>query len=110
LYAKSPFLTIVLTISMLSLAGIPLTSGFWSKFLVLNDAAAKGYFWVLIIGVLMSAVSLAYYFKPIRMAFKTSSKVLEFEVSPVSKYALIISTLLTVLFGLAPDLFRSLFN
>jgi NADH-quinone oxidoreductase subunit N len=110
LYKRNPFLGVVLTISMLSLAGIPLTSGFWSKFFVLNDAANRGYFWVLIVGALMSAVSLYYYFKPIRAAFQTSENTAAYELPVLTKYALAISTLLTLVFGLAPDLFRNLFQ
>ncbi len=109
LYSKNAFLGIVLTVSMLSLAGIPLTSGFWSKFFVLNDAASHGYFWVLITGAIMSAISLYYYFKPIRAAFQTSSNTTAYVLPAVAKYALAVSTLLTILFGLAPDLFRNLF-
>ena len=108
LFSKNPTLAIVLTISMLSLSGIPLTSGFWSKFFVLNDAATQGYFWILIIGILMSAVSLYYYFKPIRATFKASEGE-KIEITLLAKISLLACSLLTVLLGIAPDLFRSLF-
>ena len=108
LFSRNPDLAIILLISMLSLAGIPLTSGFWSKFFVLNDAAAKGYFWVLILGILMSAVSLYYYFNPIRASFKKTD-LAKIEISSLSKYTLYVCAALTILFGIAPNLIRSLF-
>lgn len=109
LFHKDPAIAIVLIISMLSLAGIPLTSGFWSKFFVLNDAASKGYLWILIIGVLMSAVSLYYYFKPIRAALKITDKSLTYQLPTLTRYTLIISAAITVLLGIAPNIFRGLF-
>jgi NADH-quinone oxidoreductase subunit N len=108
LFSRNPDLAIILLISMLSLAGIPLTSGFWSKFFVLNDAAAKGYFWILILGVLMSAISLYYYFNPIRASFK-KTHLAKIEISSLSKYTLYVCAALTILFGIAPNILRSLF-
>jgi NADH-quinone oxidoreductase subunit N len=108
LFARNPDLALILLISMLSLSGIPLTSGFWSKFFVLNDAAAKGYLWILILGIVMSAVSLYYYFKPIRATF-TASEAEPLAVSSLAKITLYICALGTVILGVAPDLFRGLF-
>lgn len=108
LFSRNPDLAIILLISMLSLSGIPLTSGFWSKFFVLNDAASKGYLWILIIGIVMSAVSLYYYFKPIRATFMATDAD-AVSVSTLSKITLYICTGLTVLLGVAPNLFRGLF-
>ncbi|HLO45686.1 MAG TPA: NADH-quinone oxidoreductase subunit N [Leadbetterella sp.] len=108
LFKRNPDLAIVLLISMLSLSGIPLTSGFWGKFFVLNDAATKGYLWILILGVIMSAVSLYYYFKPIRATF-SSSDAEPFAISTLSKVTLYLCALGTVVLGIVPDVFRGLF-
>ena len=40
--ARDALLAFVLTVSMLSLAGIPLTAGFWGKFFVFGSAAEAG--------------------------------------------------------------------
>ncbi|HAN65966.1 MAG TPA: NADH-quinone oxidoreductase subunit F, partial [Chitinophagaceae bacterium] len=60
------------TIFLLSLAGIPLTAGFLSKFYMLKAALATGKnLWLVIFAVLMAAVSAYYYFRVIQaMYFK----------------------------------------
>ena len=108
LFKRNPDLAVILLISMLSLSGIPLTSGFWSKFFVLNDAATKGYLWILILGIVMSAVSLYYYFKPIRATFGSSESE-AINVSSLTKATLYVCAAMTVLLGVAPNLFRGLF-
>jgi NADH-quinone oxidoreductase subunit N len=105
----NPFLAVVLTISMLSLAGIPLTAGFWGKFFVFADAANHGFIWLLVLAVLMSAVGIYYYFKPILAVWtKENSDSGVIEISPVYKAILIFSTILTLVLGFAPDLVRGL--
>ena len=107
---KNGFLAFVLAISMLSLSGIPLTAGFWGKFMVFNDAANKGYWWLLIVAICMSAVSIYYYFKPIRAAFLKKSEVDEVISLPIRfKFVFLLCLVGTLLFGLAPDLLRMIF-
>ncbi len=57
---------------LLSLAGIPLTAGFLSKFYMLKAAMGAGNnLWLVIFAVLMAAVSVYYYFRVIQaMYFK----------------------------------------
>jgi NADH-quinone oxidoreductase subunit N len=43
---QNPLLAFVLTVSMLSLAGIPLTAGFWGKFFIFTSAAERGIIWI----------------------------------------------------------------
>lgn len=108
LFKRNADLGVVLLIAMLSLSGIPLTSGFWSKFFVFNDAISKGYLWLLILAVVMSAISLYYYFKPVVASFKSTDKE-ALEVSSLQRFVLYLSASLTVLLGVAPGLFRNLF-
>jgi NADH-quinone oxidoreductase subunit N len=48
---------------LLALAGIPPTAGFMGKLYVFGAAVQAGYIWLVVIAVLMSAVSLYYYFR-----------------------------------------------
>ena len=66
---RSPALAVSLVAIMLSLTGIPLTAGFWGKFLVFAYAAVGAYRWLAIVGVLGSVVSFGYYGAAIRSAF-----------------------------------------
>lgn len=108
LFKRNPDLAIILFIAMLSLSGIPLTSGFWGKFFVFNDAISRGYLWILILAILMSAVSLYYYFKPVLASFKSSTEE-PVEVKPLQKFVLYLSAVLTVVLGIAPAILRDLF-
>jgi NADH-quinone oxidoreductase subunit N len=105
---KNPFLAAVLAISMLSLAGIPLFGGFWGKFFVFSDAAYRGYIWVLVVAVLMSAVGIYYYFRPIIAAYMKDGEGEKIEIPTSYKIILGITTACTVLLGLFPDLVRGL--
>ena len=69
---QQPLLAATTTIFLLSLAGIPLTAGFLSKFYMLKAAIATGNnLWLVIFAVLMAAVSVYYYFRVIQaMYFK----------------------------------------
>lgn len=110
LFKRNPDLAVVLFIAMLSLSGIPLTSGFWSKFFVFTDTIGKGYLWVLILAVVMSAISLYYYLKPVVAAFRSpEAEQPAAEVSALQKLVLYGTALLTVILGVVPGVFRALF-
>lgn len=105
---KNPFLAVVLAISMLSLAGIPLTAGFWGKFYVFADAASRGHIWVLVLAIMMSAVGIYYYFKPIIAAYMKEGEGENIQLSSFYKIILGFTTLGSILLGLFPDLVREL--
>lgn len=63
---RAPFLSLLMLVFVLSLAGIPPLSGFFGKFYlfaaaVQRDAQQYGLLWLVTLGILMSAVSLYYY-------------------------------------------------
>ena len=69
--SKYPLISILMTITMFSLAGVPPLSGFVAKFNILYAAIDHGYFTLALIGGLNSVVSLYYYLKIVRlMIFK----------------------------------------
>ena len=58
---ERPALAVVMTISMLSLAGIPATAGFIGKLRLVEAAAAADYAWLAAVLVVLSVISMAYY-------------------------------------------------
>jgi NADH-quinone oxidoreductase subunit N len=58
---RAPFLTIAMTIFLLSLTGIPLTAGFIGKVYIFAAVVNQQIYWLAVIGVLNSVVSLYYY-------------------------------------------------
>jgi NADH-quinone oxidoreductase subunit N len=72
LMRKSPWLTVMMTIFLLSLGGIPPTAGFIGKFYLFAGLIKTGNVWMVrlaILAVLMSAVSLYYYIRFIRAMY-----------------------------------------
>lgn len=63
LFWRRPYLAAVLTVSLLSLAGIPFTAGFIGKFYIVALAVEAGRWWLLGGIILGSAIGLYYYLK-----------------------------------------------
>jgi NADH-quinone oxidoreductase subunit N len=60
---RNPFAAFAMLMFMLSLGGIPPTAGFMGKFWLFSAAIDARYYWLAVIGVLNSAVSLYYYIR-----------------------------------------------
>ena len=63
LFTESPLLAGTLTLLLLSLAGVPLTSGFVGKLVVFGAAIDAGYSWVVVVGVVTSAIAAFFYLR-----------------------------------------------
>jgi NADH-quinone oxidoreductase subunit N len=88
---RNPFLAFVGILSVLSLAGIPLTSGFFGKYMVFS-AAWKEYWWLVIIALINSAISIYYYLKLITAMMSKSDEPQEkITISPLTALMLAIS-------------------
>lgn len=105
-FAKhQPLLAATTTICLLSLAGIPLTAGFLSKFYMLKAALGTGkHLWLVIFAVLMAAVSVYYYFRVIQAMYFKEGEAQKMDVSPAFKWTLVAVTVLVVLLGIFPNL------
>jgi NADH-quinone oxidoreductase subunit N len=109
LYEKNPFLALTLTVSMLSLAGIPLTAGFIGKFLMFSNALSQFHIWLVVIAVINATVGVFYYLRVIvSMYFKDADRT---EITPTFnyKFVLALSTIATIVLGVFPDLISNLF-
>jgi len=103
---QQPLIAALVTILLLSLAGIPLTAGFLSKFYMLKATVANGNIWLAIFAVIMAAVSVYYYFRLIQaMYFKEGrQQPIHFEASAGFKYTLVGVAAITILLGIFPNL------
>ncbi|GAB3229542.1 NADH-quinone oxidoreductase subunit N [Hymenobacter seoulensis] len=103
----NPLLAFVLTVAMLSLAGIPLTGGFFGKFFVFSAAVENGYIGLVVFAVVMSMVSIYYYLRPIIAMYMRNPDVTTATPVPVTTFqsaALLLLALLTVVLGVLPGL------
>jgi len=105
---SNPILAAVLTASLLSMAGIPIFSGFFAKFMLFTQTIKAGYLVVVIAGVINSIISVGYYFKLI-VAMYTKEASEEKQTTPFVYYAVaIISIALNIIIGLYPSLVTNL--
>ena len=103
---REPFIAAVNTIFLLSLAGIPLTAGFFAKYYMLASAIKAGgqsVLWLVVIAVLFAAVSVYYYFRVIQaMYFKEGDAEIE-HVNNRFKFGLLILAALIIIIGILPS-------
>ncbi len=69
LHKKYPYLAFAITIFSLSLAGIPITAGFFGKFLILYSAFASNTYLLPIVILLLTVVIMYYYFNIIKAVY-----------------------------------------
>lgn len=80
LYLTNPKLSLIMTLALFSLAGIPPVAGFFGKFFLFSAAAEKGYYMLVLIAVLNTIVSLYYYLLIVKAMFLLKSD------EPVEKF------------------------
>lgn len=75
-FFSNPLLSLSLSISLFSMAGIPPLIGFFSKQFVLYSAIQSGYYFMAIVAILVSVISASYYLKIIRLLHTEVEEVL----------------------------------
>jgi NADH-quinone oxidoreductase subunit N len=101
---KSPALSILLLIFMLSLAGIPPLAGFFGKYYIFM-AGWTSYQWLVIVGILTSVIALFYYVNVVKqMFFNREQSTLEKAQLDLPLTATLVLTLVgTIGFGIFPE-------
>ena len=69
LASRAPWLAAAMTFCLLSLAGLPPLAGFVGKFYIFWAVAERGWYWLVLAGVINSAISLYYYARVIRQMY-----------------------------------------
>jgi NADH-quinone oxidoreductase subunit N len=80
LYHSNPKLSLIMTLALFSLAGIPPVAGFFGKFFLFTAAAQKGYYLLVLIAVLNTIISLYYYLLVVKAMFMNKGEI------PVEKF------------------------
>ena len=106
---QQPVLGLMMTIFMLSLAGIPLTAGFMGKLFIFVAAIQSGYAGLAIVAVVSSVISLYYYLRVVIVIYtpaETSKR--GRPADPVGTAAVLAAGALTVGLGVFPGLLYDL--
>ncbi len=101
---KYPALAASMTIFLLSMAGIPPLGGFMAKFYVFSAAVKSDFYWLVVIGVLNSAVSVYYYLRvTVVMYFREPEREISgLHFSLASRVALALAVIGTLYMGIFP--------
>ena len=106
---RSPLLSLVLILSLLSLTGIPPTAGFIAKLYIFNNAIQTGEIWlvvVVVIGVVNTAIAAFYYLRWVRIIAldpPDEDQKYTFVTSGRMQFVLVFTTIGMILIGLAPS-------
>ena len=100
---RSPEIGWLLAILMFGMSGMPFFAGFVGKILAFVAAGSSGYLWVVIVGTLTTVIGLAFYLKVVALVFaKPESDEEPIQASLSSRFAIIIATAVTLVFGIVP--------
>lgn len=100
---RAPMLAAVMTVCLLSLAGIPPLAGFAGKFYLFSGAIQAGYLWLAFVGLLMSMISVYYYLNVAKaMYIGESDKAGAFAVPVMGRLALWVCLFGTIFIGIYP--------
>lgn len=106
----NPKSALALTIAMCSLAGIPLTAGFFGKFFIFTTALNQHYYWLVGIAILNAVIAFWYYFRVIiAMYMKDPISEEKLEYLPSYRIVLWIAAASSIILGLFPGFLSGLF-
>ena len=100
---RAPLLAAVLAFCLISLTGIPPTAGFVAKVYVFNAAVHSGLVWLVIVGVLNSALSAFYYLRIVgHMYFAAAPEEGDIRPDPLLATAIAASAMGVLVLGIVP--------
>ena len=110
LFWKRPWLAVVMTLSMLSLAGIPLTAGFMSKFYLAFSGFQSNLLLLVFSLIINSVISLYYYLRVITTMFAAADEKTLPVVSFTGHIVLAVVVIGILWLGLIPGTFIHFFS
>jgi NADH-quinone oxidoreductase subunit N len=108
LYLTNPKLSLLMMLSMFSLAGIPPVAGFFGKMFLFMSAASNGYYWLVFIAVLNATISLYYYLLVVKAMFinKNEQPIATFQSDGYTKIGLMLCALGIFILGFASQVYE----
>ena len=108
LYLTNPKLSLIMMLSLFSLAGIPPVAGFFGKFFLFTAAAQQGFYILVLIAVLNTIISLYYYLLIVKAMFinKSENPIQHFKSDGYTRLGLIICVVGIIVTGLYSNIFE----
>jgi NADH-quinone oxidoreductase subunit N len=108
---RAPVTAILMAILLFSLAGVPPTLGFYTKFVLFLSAIRGELLWLAIIAVLNSALSVFYYARIVMYMYWGKPEGERIDESPAYMVSLVVAVVLILVLGLYPEpLYRFALN
>ncbi len=102
LFWKRPFVAIVFTLALLSLAGIPITAGFIGKFYVIFEGMKAGLMLLVFAMIISSVIGLYYYLRVITTMFSPAGETTLPQITFMGKFTLAAITISILILGIYP--------
>ncbi len=99
---RHPVLGVLTTVFMLSLAGFPPLVGFFGKLFLFTAGVSAGWTWLVVIAVLTSVISVAYYLRVVVHVYTPLAEVREVDRTPGPLVAVTVSAVLALVLGIFP--------
>ncbi len=96
---RMPVTALCMTIFLFALAGIPLTAGYMSKFVLFASTIEAGLVWLAVIAILNSAISLFYYARVVKYMYFLPSDGEKISEPMPYKFAMIIAVIFVLVIG-----------
>jgi NADH-quinone oxidoreductase subunit N len=102
LHRRAPFWAFAMLVFLLSLGGIPPTAGFIGKYFLFYAAVGSGFGWLAVVAVLMSAVSMFFYFRLVMAMYLREGKDAAVAGGGALKLVAAVCLAVTLIFGVLP--------
>jgi len=103
LYKENRLLAFGLSFLMLSLIGVPLTAGFFGKFLLFLSAVHSGMLWLAVLGVVNSVISVFYYAKALTAVYTNKFGARSVSIGLPTTAVVVACIALILIFGIYPQ-------
>ncbi|MFC2641082.1 MAG: NADH-quinone oxidoreductase subunit NuoN [Propionibacterium acidifaciens] len=109
---REPVLGAIMTLFLLSMAGIPLTGGFVGKLVAFSAGWEGGYAWLVVVAVVMSLVTAAFYFRLVKVMYfdEPDGSVDVVKAGTPTWTVIAVGAVGTLVLGLAPGFVLDLFT
>lgn len=102
-FAKyNPFGAFLISLCVLSLAGIPPVAGFFAKYYIFYGALKSNLTWLVLVAVLSSLIGVYYYFRIIIAMYQPAENEPAFSLKGINFFVLLVAGLLSLALGIFP--------